>query len=88
MRREVLGFVFVFISVPSILNIFFPKLGSGCRLSPYGLSPIPRTMVSSGVTCPDQVERACGHITQWACLWDMGRGREAEFHLFVVGIEY
>lgn len=25
---------------------------------------------------------------QGACLWDVGRDREAEFHLFVVGIEY
>lgn len=78
-------FSFLFLPIP---NIFFPKLVSGCRLSPYGLSPVPRTGVSSGVTCPDQVERACGHITKWACLWYVGRGREAEFHLFVVGIEY
>ncbi|EDL31340.1 mCG1034285 [Mus musculus] len=80
-------FLFSFL-FPPVPNIFSPKLGSECRLSPYGLSPIPRTVVSSGETCPDQVERTCGHITQWACLWDVERGIEAEFHLFVVGIEY
>lgn len=81
-------FCFHFCFLP-FLKFFLPQTWVWMyRLSPCGLSLIPRTVVSSGVTCPDQVERACGHITQWAYVWDVGRGREAEFHPFVVGIGY
>lgn len=89
MRRGAFGVCFVFICFLPFLKFFLPQTWVWMyRLLPCGLSLIPRTMVSSGVTCPDQVERACGHITQWAYLWDVGRGREAEFHPFVVGIGY
>lgn len=88
MRREVFWGLFLFSFLfPPISKIFPPKLGSGCRLSSSGLSLIPRTVVSSGVTCLDEVERACGHITRGHTCGMWGRA-EAESHPFVVGIGF